>query len=115
MKQKNDFITTDFDEWRIITSNQYKHDLPDKIIFPEELKEHSSGYMLSPVGNIDGKVLMVVSLSTDSIKTGFDHIKNLSKDYDVLIYQLLWRHIKVDDYVLNSYIFKLSTIEKGVI
>ena len=111
MTEKNVF-TNSFAEWQREITRTYPANQPDKIIFPPEVQEYASGYITYPVINVNGSVRMVVSYETSSMKDGFEYFKNLSKEFSVFPYQVLWRHIQVDDYTLNSYIFSFITMEK---
>ncbi len=105
-------LVNDFIEWKKIITKQYDENLPDKLIFPEEVKEFASGYMIYPIGNIEDKSLIATSMTTDSLENGVEYFKKLSEEYKVFPYQVLWRHIKVSDYTINSYIFLFSTTDK---
>lgn len=107
-------LVNDFTEWQKITTRQYDINLPDTLIFPEEVKEFASGYMIYPIGNIDDKSVVATTLTINSLKNGFEYFKNLSKEYNVFLYQVRWRHIQVSDYTINSYIFIFSTTSKDI-
>ena len=111
MTEKNVF-TTNFDDWQREVTRSYPANQPDKLIFPPEVQEYASGYITYPVVKVNDSVRMVVAYETSSMKDGFNYFKNLSREFDVFPYQVLWRHIQVDGYTLNSYIFSFISIEK---
>lgn len=106
------FITTDFDEWRSEIIKQYKHDLPDKLIFPVEVKDFSTGYMQYPIGAVGDRVMTAVEYSSPSLSDSFQYFKNMALTQNVFMYQVLWRHAQVDNYIINTYIFRFSTLPK---
>lgn len=108
----NNALTTDFDAWQSVITKQYNSSLPDKLIFPPEVKEYAKAYMTYPIIRVEDQVLMAVTYESNSMKTAFEYFKDMSNKYDIFPYQVLWRHIQVDSYTLNSYIFKFATMEK---
>jgi hypothetical protein len=109
---ENPFMTTDYIQWRDSILRRQSQVEPDKLIFPEELKDIVSGYMTQPIATIDGATVAAVSRSGESFQEALDYLREQSKKFDVYIYQILWRHMTVDGYTINSIIVRFATTDK---
>lgn len=112
MQGENLHITTDFEEWKTASLKQQPKVEPDKLIYPDEIKDMVAGYMLHAVGSANGTMLMTTEYHTPTVQDAFAYITNMSADFDVYVYQILWRHAQVDGYTINSIIIKFSTTDK---
>lgn len=116
MKEQNMYVTTDFETWKSsLLQSEIKNPAliaTDKLIFPDDIKQVAAGYMLAPVGCANGCLLTSMTHSGNSIQECVEYLKSLSSDFDVYVHQILWRHVQVDGYTLNSIMVRFATTGK---
>lgn len=112
MLNENLHVTRDFEEWKSAILIKQAEIEPDKLIFPEEIKDSVTGYMLQAVGSANGAMLMVAEKNSDTLQQAVEYLRNMNDQFDVYLHQMTWRHITVDGYTINSIIVKFSTTDK---